>query len=255
MDKEGAMVERYEGLPATKGGAPAFAFKVSPVKEGTLLAVAVVTVVSGYLLGGRFIKRDRAPCDRMTINRFDRGAVRWHKRVLGPLSYLMEVAAIVTPAILTIRDRGFSRELAGDLWVYTETFAVSSVLNVTIKTLAQRPVPLLYTGLYPDLEKKASSYRSFYSGHTAQMTNALVANAVMSHLRGRRRAWPWALAAIGTAAVSLARVGSGRHFYSDVAAGALAGGMVGSLVPLLHPAKRLGGTQPAGRGVAHGDER
>ena len=67
MDKEGAMIERYEGLPATKGGAPAFAFKVSRVKEGTLLAVAVVTVVSGYLLGGRFMKRDCAPCDRMTI--------------------------------------------------------------------------------------------------------------------------------------------------------------------------------------------
>ena len=159
--------------------------------------------------------------------------------MLGPLSYLMEVAAIVTPAIVSIRDRGFHRELAEDLWVYTETFAVSSALNMTIKTLVQRPIPLLYGRVLPDLEKRASSYRSFYSGHAAQLTNALVANAVMSRLRGNKRVWPWALAVIGTAAVSLARVGAGRHFYTDVAAGALAGAVVGSLVPLLHPVKRL----------------
>ena len=238
MNEHGAMVEKYEGLLATNEIVPAFAFKVSPVKEGTLFAVAVGIVLFDYVVGDRYIKRHGAPCDSTTINRFDRGAVRWHNRALGPLSYLMEVAAIVTPAIVTIRDRGFRRELAEDLWVYTETFAVSSALNMTIKTLVQRPIPLLYGRVLPDLEKRASSYRSFYSGHAAQLANALIANAVMSRLRGKKRAWPWALAAIGTAAVSLARVGCGRHFYSDVAAGALAGGVVGSLVPLLHPAKR-----------------
>ena len=150
----------------------------------------------------------------------------------------MEAAALVAPVIVTIRDRGYSRELAEDLWVYAEIFAVSSALNITVKTLVQRPIPRLYTGIYPHLEKKASSYRSFYSGHVAQTTGALIANGVMSRLRGRKRGWPWVLAAIGTAAISLARVGAGRHFYSDVVAGALAGGLVGSLLPLLHPARR-----------------
>jgi membrane-associated phospholipid phosphatase len=120
-----------------------------------------------------------------------------------------------------------------------ETFAVSGALNISIKALARRPVPLLYSGLYPALDVKASSHHSFYSGHIVEMTNALVANAVMSRLRGKKGAWPWTLAVIGTLAVSFARVGAGRHFYSDVAAGALAGGMLGSLVPLLHPAKSL----------------
>ena len=231
------MVERYEGLPVTSEIVPAFAFKVSPVKEGALFATAVGIVLIDYVIGDRYIKRHGAFCDSTTINRVDRGVVRWHNRVLGPLSYLMEVAAIVTPAIVTLSDRGIHRELAEDLWVYAETFAVTSALNMTIKTLVQRPIPLLYGGVVLNLEKRASSYRSFYSGHTAQLTNALVANAVMSRLRGKKRVWPWALAAIGTAAVSLARVGCGRHFYTDVAAGAVAGAVVGSLVPLLHPAK------------------
>jgi membrane-associated phospholipid phosphatase len=230
------MVERDEGL-RTMETAPAFAFKVSMPQEGGLLAAAVAVTLFGYAIGGRIIKRRCPPCDPATINRFDRGAVRWHNQVLGPLSYVIEVAAIATPPIVTLCDRGLSRELAEDLWVYAETFALSSILNIAIKTWVQRPVPRLYAGLYLDLDSQTSSYRSFYSGHTAQVTNALAANAVMSHLRGRRRHWTWTLAGIGTVAVSLARVGAGRHFYSDVAAGALAGGIVGSLVPLLHPAE------------------
>ena len=243
MNEQTATMERHEGLLVTKA-TPDFAFKVSPLQEGGLFVAAVAIVLFDYVIGDRHMNRDHAPYDRKTINWFDRGAVRWHNRVLGPLSYGMEVAAIVTPAIVTIHDRGFSRELAEDIWVYLETFAMSSALNISIKTVAHRPVPLLYTGLYPALDGKASSHHSFYSGHTAQMTNALVANAVMSRLRGKKRAWPWTLAVIGTLAVSLARVGAGRHFYSDVAAGALAGGIVGSLVPLLHPVRRLGSTQP-----------
>lgn len=236
-----AILERYQGLPATNGAFPAFAFKVSPLKEGGLFAAAVAIVAFDYVVDGRRLKRDCSPCDSSTINRFDRGAVRWHNRVLGSLSYVMEVAAIITPGIVTIRDRGFSRELAEDLWVYLETFALSSALNITVKTLARRPVPLLYGEHYAELEKKPAGYRSFYSGHAAQMANALVANAVMSRLRGNKRAWPCALAAIGTLGVSVARVGSGRHFYSDVAAGALAGGLVGGLLPLLHPAELRNG--------------
>ena len=243
MGDRDAILESYRGLPATKGASPTFAFKVSPVQEGSLFAAALGIVVFDYRVGGRHLKHDCSPCDRMTINRLDRGVLGWHNRVLGPLSYVMEVAAIITPAIVTIRDRGFSRELAEDMWVYLETFAATTALNITIKILAQRPVPLLYTEFSAGLENKPSSYRSFYSGHTAQMANALVANAVMSHLRGKRRAWPWALAAIGTLSVSVARVGSGRHFYTDVAVGALAGVTVGALVPLLHPAKRPGGAQ------------
>jgi membrane-associated phospholipid phosphatase len=231
------MVETYGGLMARKETAPGFAFNVSPIKEGGLFAATVGIALCGYVVGPRYIKRDYLRCDSSTINRFDRGAVRWHSRVLGPLSYAIGAAAFITPVIVSIRDRGFGRKLAEDLWVYAETFAVSTALNIVTKTLVQRPIPGLYTGLYPELEKKASGYRSFYSGHTAQITGALVASAIMSHLRGQKRVWPWALAAIGTAAISVARVGAGRHFYSDVAAGALAGGMVGSLVPLLHPVR------------------
>jgi membrane-associated phospholipid phosphatase len=212
-----------------------FAFEISPLREGALLLLAALAVAAVYLPGDRLVLRRCPPCDISAVNRFDRRAVRPPISGLGPLSYALEIAAIAAPAAIALRDRGFSRELAADLLVYTEAFALNSALNIAAKTLVQRPTPLLYLGLDPLLARKASSYRSFYSGHTAQIANALVANAVMSRLRGRTRAWPWACAAVGTAVMGAARVGAGKHFYSDVCAGALVGAMVGALVPLLHP--------------------
>ena len=38
----------------------------------------------------------------------------------------------------------------------------------------------------------------------------------------------------GATLVSVARVGAGRHFYTDVVAGSLAGAVIGALVPRLH---------------------
>ena len=216
--------------------ASSFAFAVSPRTEASLLVLAAVGVVATYLAGDRLITRRCPPCDRATLNRLDRAAVRPPIARLGQLSYLLEIAAISVPAAIAVRDRGLSRELVGDLFVYTEAFALSSVLNAAVKTLVQRPGPLVYLGSDPDLAHKSSGYRSFYSGHTAQTATALVAHAVMSRLRGHVGGRPWTVAALGTVSMAAARVGAGKHFYSDVTAGALAGALVGALVPLLHPA-------------------
>ncbi len=231
--------------PAPTATAP-FAFKVSPRIEASLLVLATISVIATYLAGDRLIARRCPPCDKAALNRLDRAVVRPPIAGLGQLSYVLEIAAISGPAALAVRDRGLSRALVGDLLVYTEAFALSSVLNAAVKTLVQRPGPLVYLGSYPDLAGKPSGYRSFYSGHTAQIATALVAHAVMSRLRGRKGSWPWTVAALGTLSMAAARVGAGRHFYSDVAAGALAGGLVGSLVPLLHPANRVQGRRSFG---------
>lgn len=62
--------------------------------------------------------------------------------------------------------------------------------------------------------------------------------------------WPWMLVAGGALLVSAARVGAGRHFYTDVVAGSLAGAVIGGLVPRLHPVARSDGRRPMGCGSA-----
>jgi membrane-associated phospholipid phosphatase len=63
---------------------------------------------------------------------------------------------------------------------------------------------------------------------------------VASQTRGRRRVWLWGLAAVGPLGMAATRVGAGRHFYSDVLTGALVGGLLGGLVPLVHPRRPEG---------------
>ena len=125
-----------------------------------------------------------------------------------------------------------------DLLVYGEVIAINAAANIVVKTLAARPVPRVYTSVFPELQREARGYGSFYSGHCAHTTGALTANALMGHLRGRRGPWPWMLVAAGATLVSVARVGAGRHFYTDVVAGSLAGAAIGGLVPRLHPGRR-----------------
>ncbi len=188
------------------------------------------------------------PCDEETVNPLDREVVRWHSRPLDALSYVLEIPALITPVVSSLREHGPSRNLLKDLLVYMEIIAINSAANIVVKTVVARPVPRVYTSLFPELEREARGYGSFYSGHCAHTTGALAANAVMGRLRGRKGMWPWMLVAGGATLISAARVGAGRHFYTDVVAGSLAGAVIGTLVPRLHP-----GIRSDGRGPIRGD--
>ena len=83
-------------------------------------------------------------------------------------------------------------------------------------------------------QRQACGYGSFYSGHCAHTTGALAVNAMMGHQRGRKAVWPWMLVAGGVTPISAARLGAGRHFYTDVVAGSVAGAVIGAIVPRLH---------------------
>jgi membrane-associated phospholipid phosphatase len=101
------------------------------------------------------------------------------------------------------------------------------------KYTVQRPLPRTYAG-DPTLLSRPGGYRSFYSGHVSVVFAALSVTAMTLEVRHHQHVWPWILAvAVGTM-VAVERVAAGRHFYTDVAVGAVAGTAVGTLVPLAH---------------------
>ena len=77
-------------------------------------------------------------------------------------------------------------------------------------------------------------YLSFYSGHTSFVTTAMAVTAVTLHERHGQRVWPWFMAGAVAATVAAERVAAGQHFYTDVAAGFVAGAVAGIAIPLLH---------------------
>jgi membrane-associated phospholipid phosphatase len=222
----------------TPAEADGWSFMVSWKNDGLVLGAASLVALLGRPVRERLVEPRCFPCDEEAVNPLDRDVVRWHSRSLDALSYVVEIAALITPAMSSVRAQGLSRNLLKDLLVYSEVIAINSAANIVVKSVVARPVPRVYTTRFPELQRQARGYGSFYSGHCAHTTGALAANAVMGRLRGRKGIWPWMLVAGGATLVSVARVGAGRHFYTDVVAGSLAGAAIGALVPRLHPGTR-----------------
>ena len=222
----------YRATGAAEGDG--WSFRVSWKNDGLVLGAASLVALLGRPVRERLIEPHCFPCDEEGVNPLDREVVRWHSRSLDTLSYALEIAALITPVASSLREQGPSRNLLKDLLVYAEVIALNSAANIVVKSVVARPVPRVYTNRFPELQRQARGYGSFYSGHCAHTTGALAANAAMGRLRGRKGIWPWMLVAGGATLMSAARVGAGRHFYTDVVAGSLAGAAIGALVPRLH---------------------
>jgi len=153
--------------------------------------------------------------------------------VLDDASDATAGVVLVAPVILDALDVGLSKTWVEDVTVYGEALAVNGALVTAAKYTVQRPLPRTYAG-DPGLLHQPGGYRSFYSGHTSVVVAALSVTAMTLNLRHDQRLWPWVLVlGVGTM-VAAERIAAGRHFYTDVAVGAVAGAAVGTLVPLAH---------------------
>ncbi|MFT6144532.1 MAG: membrane-associated phospholipid phosphatase [Myxococcota bacterium] len=125
--------------------------------------------------------------------------------------------------------------------VSTLALLAASGANRIATTFAGRPRP--YTRVL-DGEGQVKRHptghperlRSFFSGHTALTTTGVSLVATFAiHLNWVRSAGLWALAvtALGvTVAVATLRMRADRHYFSDVAVGAVVGVMCGAIYPI-----------------------
>jgi membrane-associated phospholipid phosphatase len=142
---------------------------------------------------------------------------------------------------------GFNRASGQRSLVYGETIAANLALNGLTKALVGRPRPYTYSGdpaARAEIARNPRDARmSFYSGHASTAFAAAVGGAYLfsqsSDDPGARTA-VWATSLMLAGATSNLRVRAGKHFYSDVLAGAAIGAGVGWLVPALH----FGGREP-----------
>jgi membrane-associated phospholipid phosphatase len=175
----------------------------------------------------------RCPCDPAEVNRLDRFAIGYHDEVAATASDVTAGLAMLVPPLADALRLGLGPALRDDVGVFVETLSVNGALVVIAKYLTQRPLPLTYEGR-PRYVESPRGYRSFYSGHTSTVAAALTATAWTIRRREGEQIWPWVLAGVTTASVAVERVAGGRHFPTDVVAGAVAGLVVGTAVPWLH---------------------
>ena len=123
--------------------------------------------------------------------------------------------------------------------IIEQSAIVSSALVQTVKLVTARKRPFVRYGTG---ETSGSydvsdfgSYSGFPSGHTAWVTSLAVGTATTLTLEESSAApWAWGAAAAASITAASLRMMAEKHYFTDVAAGALIGGACGVIMPLLH---------------------
>jgi membrane-associated phospholipid phosphatase len=124
-----------------------------------------------------------------------------------------------------------------DAGIIIQTAVLSSVLNQTVKFIADRERPFVH--VLPEDQKGLTAHPtdnnvSFYSGHTNLAFALVVSAGTVAELRGyKHRGWIWAVGLPLATTVPLLRMAADKHYLTDVATGALLGSAFGVAVPLL----------------------
>ncbi len=218
---------------------------------------AVLAVTGGGLLGLSAILDSRvepltpaviAALDEKSDWWFDRSArQRWSPAADCLSDYLMYATA-ASPLFLVATEPG-GREPWTLLVMYGEAQLINNGLTYLLKTLVARPRPFVTSGdpripLELKLEKEA--LRSFPSGHTSNaFTAAVYLGSVFERLEpdSAARGWVWGGALTAASLTGILRYLAGRHYPTDILAGALLGVTVGYLVPQIHRRDSL--TEPS----------
>jgi len=258
------------GAPASRGGtgeqasaraAGAPRYRLSASRDGWIASAAVAVGAAAVAIGGAndpITADEVARLSRGDVNRFDRGAIDRFSDGLSDASWAAAGAVMAAPLALLLdaRARDDRRAIAA---MYAETMALGAVLPELAKTTARRFRPYAYRADVPLSTKLDSDAKgSFFSRHaTLAFASAVFLCSTYDeyHPESRARPYLWTGSLAAAAVVGYMRCESGRHFPSDVLAGAAVGSALGYLVPRLH---RVEGSRvtvapfagPAGPGLA-----
>ena len=211
-------------------------YQIHPVMDGTIIGVAALGAALPIIFESQIIKK-QCPCDSGEVNRIDRPVIQYHNGLAGTAGDITVALALAVPPLLDGMDLGFKNQaFKEDLVVYAEVLSVNSALSNAFRYTTQRPRPDAYR-LSPT-PSKPSGFASFYSGHTASVFAGLSAASMTYNLRYGPHVWPWVITAVVGLGEAATRILAGRHFYSDVGVGILAGTAVGTLIPYLHERNR-----------------
>ena len=119
--------------------------------------------------------------------------------------------------------------------VLVEGYLINQAITDVVKLVVQRPRPYAYNSNSGYDISNSDARLSFYSGHTA---NAAFFGSLISIILYKYEAvparWAWVPAVVFPAIMGASRMMAGKHFFTDVLAGTVAGAGVGLLTFRLH---------------------
>jgi membrane-associated phospholipid phosphatase len=222
-----------------EAGAETFPYDLETGREAGLLGAAGAAFLAGTLVDASLPTDAGALRERALVPTWDRPAThRWSPAADHASDYLVW-AQMASPVALMVSSPG--NERGGRLaLIYAETMALNAGTTFALKRLFRRPRPFVFNDdprIPAALRGTTTAYRSFPSGHSANAFASMVFFATtFERLNPGSGAngWVWGgcLTAAGT--TGLLRYLAGRHYPTDILAGAVLGATFGWLVPHLH---------------------
>lgn len=255
LDRDAEVAMRLVGWLLLATGLVASA----PVSAAEPLAVAwgrdgAFTAAGFALAGSAVLFEDElahAPCDglcdaskivlsldRAVVGNHSEAARRWSDGLITGLS----LAPLAVFAAADGWETGSAREaMLTDLLIVAQAESLNVALNTVVKHAAGRKRPLTYDRHWSEAERtSADASLSFYSGHSASAFALATATSRVFMLRHPDSDWMvplWVGSEALAATTAVLRVEAGKHFWSDVAVGALVGSAIGWVVPEMHRTK------------------
>jgi membrane-associated phospholipid phosphatase len=171
------------------------------------------------------------------VNKFDRSAIFQNNKGARIASDVMLFGSALIPLPL-LADQRIRKDFGQVALMNVEVFLLNAALTNLVKTSVSRPRPYTYNPDLPIYKKRSKdSYMSFYSGHTSTASSqAFFAATIFTMYNPKNKYLPlvWAGAASFPIGMAFCRYKAGKHFWTDVIVGYLAGAVIGAGVPILH---------------------
>ncbi|MTB51797.1 phosphatase PAP2 family protein [Lewinella sp. W8] len=208
--------------------------------NAVLLGIGGSLTVSSVMLDRRvkpMTEEDIKMLDLERIWGIDRFSTRHLSLPADEFTDKLLVTSFASPFLLLLDEPGRDNFDDMALVVFQGALINSGLINLT-KVLAKRPRPYNYNPDAPlDTKMRKSSRYSFFSGHVATSAYFSFTTAKLYsdlHPDSKARPLVWATAALIPATVAYGRMRAGRHFFTDVLVGFVAGTAIALTVPSLH---------------------
>jgi len=208
-----------------------------PYRVGWGDAASVTAGATIALLGARTTAplSTCAPCDRADLPGIDRGTVDLRSGFARIASDVALVGVAGGAVLAAVSGVGPARA-RGDVVVLANAVAWTAAATEWLKVGVHRARPALYRAGAVEAATHATNRKSFPSGHTSTAFATAVAYTTLAQRQRLPHATRNSLLLLGGATgVGALRVFGGKHFPTDVLAGAALGSVIGWIVARVHP--------------------
>lgn len=214
-------------------------FQTSIEKESILIGSGSVLLLSSILLEKNLsiTPQEILLLKKDDINFIDRSAVNYYSKNLSLASDVLLITSVLLPTSFLVMNEA-KNDLNEIGIMYLETLTLTYGITNLTKNIFQRFRPYAYNNSIEISEKiDSDTKKSFFSGHTStSFASAVFFSSVFSELSSDEEAktlvWIGSLSL--ASATGLLRYFSGKHFPTDILAGAVVGSFIGYTIPKLH---------------------